>query len=109
MSDKKDQERRWEEDIWKIADKVIEIAYPDIYNKGRGWWGGKRIPNFGILHGAIVSAIFQACKVRREEIEKLQQRWHQLKFTLQNDYKQGHYQKAGRALTLIDEYEEEAK
>ena len=36
-----------------IADNIIEQVYPDIYGKGKGWWGGKRIPNFGILRGAI--------------------------------------------------------
>ncbi len=47
----------------------------------------------------------EACRKRQEEIEKLEGRWYQLKVTLQNDYKQGHHLKAGRALMLMDEYE----
>lgn len=44
-------------DYFKKADEVINEAYPDIYKKGADWWGGKRIPNFGILRGAIVRAL----------------------------------------------------
>lgn len=46
-------------DFFDIADAIIEEAYPDIYNKGRGWWGAKRIPNWGILRGAIVKRLRQ--------------------------------------------------
>lgn len=46
-------------DLWKIADKVIETAYP-----GKpGWWGEQRIPNYGILRG--VSAAYQKGNQRR--------------------------------------------
>jgi len=39
--------------LFDIADKVIAEAYP-----GKpGWWGAKRIPNYGILRGAIVAAL----------------------------------------------------
>jgi len=40
-----------------FADEIISKAYPGIYNKGKGWWGDKRIPNYGILRNAIVAAI----------------------------------------------------
>lgn len=40
-----------------IADAAIETAYPDVYGRGKGWWGAKRIPNFGILRGAIARAL----------------------------------------------------
>ena len=43
--------------MFDIADEVIQKAYPNILNKEKGWWGGKRIPNFGILRGAIAMAI----------------------------------------------------
>ena len=46
-----------------IADEVIAQAYPDFYNKGRGWWGAKRIPNHGILRGAIAKAIMDGVNV----------------------------------------------
>ena len=45
------------EDEWDIADRIIKEAYPDVYNKGNGWWGAQPIPNFGILRGAIARAI----------------------------------------------------
>jgi len=36
-------------DFFVLADQVISKAYP-----GKpGWWGKKRIPNYGILRGAI--------------------------------------------------------
>lgn len=38
---------------FEVADKIIGEAYPDIHNKGVGWWGAKRIPNHGILRGGI--------------------------------------------------------
>ena len=44
-------------DPFDIADRVIEEAYPNYYNREKGWWGAQRIPNFGILRGAIASAI----------------------------------------------------
>jgi len=40
-----------------IADMIIGRVYPDVFKKGRGWWGAKRIPNFGILRGAIAKAL----------------------------------------------------
>lgn len=44
-------------DAFAIADEVIEEAYPDFYGKGKGWWGARRIPNYGILRGAIAKSI----------------------------------------------------
>ena len=39
--------------MFDIADKIIADAYP-----GKpGWWGSKRIPNYGILRGAIAAAL----------------------------------------------------
>ena len=52
-------------DIFDIADAIIERTYPDIYNKGKGWWGEKRIPNHGILRGAIANALKVERDVRR--------------------------------------------
>jgi len=46
-------------DYFSVADKVINQAYPDFYHKGAMWWGAKRIPNFGILRGAIVAALIK--------------------------------------------------
>jgi len=46
--------------LWDIADEVIEKAYPDFYSKGKGWWGAKRIQNWGTLRGAIVIALKDA-------------------------------------------------
>lgn len=46
-----------ERDAFDIADAVIEHAYPNIYNKEKGWWGEQRIPNWGILRGSIARAI----------------------------------------------------
>jgi len=43
--------------VFDIADMIIERAYPNIYKKEKGWWGAKRIPNFGILRGAIAKAL----------------------------------------------------
>jgi len=45
------------EDLFKVASSIIEQAYPNIYNKEPGWWGAKRIPNYGILSGAIARAL----------------------------------------------------
>ena len=50
-----------------IADEVIKKAYPDIWNKGNGWWGAKRIPNWGILRGAIAKAIFDEREKRSND------------------------------------------
>ena len=46
-----------EKNNFDIADEIIEKVYPDIYNKGKGWWGEQRIPNWGILRGAIAKAL----------------------------------------------------
>lgn len=46
-----------ERSAFDVADSVIEEAYPNIYGKEKGWWGEQRIPNYGILRGAIASAI----------------------------------------------------
>jgi len=43
--------------FFDIADEVIEKVYPDTANKGKGWWGENRIPNWGILRGAIAEAL----------------------------------------------------
>jgi hypothetical protein len=40
-----------------IADRAISAAYPDIDNRGTGWWGTQPIPNFGILRGAIANEV----------------------------------------------------
>jgi hypothetical protein len=45
------------DNLLDIADSVIEKTYPDIYEKGKGWWGKQRIPNFGILRVSIANAI----------------------------------------------------
>ena len=45
---------------FEIADKIIAEAYSDFYNKGLGWWGTRRIPNYGILRGAITKALYLA-------------------------------------------------
>lgn len=47
-------------DPWQAADRAIHEAYPDMDGKGAGWWGAQRIPNFGILRGAIVREILAA-------------------------------------------------
>ena len=44
-------------DFFTIADDVIQEAYPDVANKGKGWWGESRVPNYGILKGAIAKAL----------------------------------------------------
>lgn len=49
-----------EREAFAIADKVIKEAYQDFNNKGNGWWGDERIPNYGILRGAIAKAIREA-------------------------------------------------
>lgn len=53
-------------DLWKIADKVIGTAYP-----GKpGWWGEQRIPNYGILRGAIVQALVK-CSISKRQPKKV--------------------------------------
>ena len=47
------------DNVWDIADSVIEQAYPNIYGGEKGMWGAKHIPNWGILRGAIVQAILK--------------------------------------------------
>ena len=47
-----------------IADSVVEKVYPDIYKKGKGWWGKQRIPNFGILRISIANAITAEKKIK---------------------------------------------
>jgi len=44
-------------DYFTIADDIIQEAYPDVANKGKGWWGESRVPNYGILKGAIAKAL----------------------------------------------------
>ena len=46
-----------ERNAFDLADTAIEMAYPNFYNKEKGFWGDQRIPNFGILRGAIAKAI----------------------------------------------------
>ena len=46
--------------FFDVADEVIKKAYPDIANKGKGWWGASRVPNCGILRGAIARALKDA-------------------------------------------------
>lgn len=45
------------DDLFDIADSVIEQAYHNTNKKEKGWWGEQRIPNFGILRGSIANAI----------------------------------------------------
>ena len=47
------------ESVWDLADSIIEEAYPNIYGVEKGMWGAQRIPNWGILRGAIVRAILK--------------------------------------------------
>ncbi|CAB4187685.1 hypothetical protein UFOVP1155_54 [uncultured Caudovirales phage] len=54
--------------VFDIADSVIEHAYPNIYGKEKGWWGEQRIPNWGILRGAIASAILDERKHSNVEL-----------------------------------------
>ena len=44
-------------DCFDLADEAIASAYPDCNNLGKGWWGAQRIPNYGILKGAIERTI----------------------------------------------------
>jgi len=44
-------------DVFDIADSVIEKVYPNFYHKEKGFWGATRIPNFGILRSEIAKAI----------------------------------------------------
>jgi hypothetical protein len=59
-------ERSDMERLFDIADKIIGKAYP---GEKKGWWGEKRIPNFGILRGAIANALAEKDK----EIERLRE------------------------------------
>lgn len=59
-----------EREAFAIADKVIKEAYQDFNNKGNGWWGDERIPNYGILRGAIAKAI---CEEQSKISQKEQQ------------------------------------
>jgi len=46
--------------LFDMAENAIERAYPNIWNKQeKGWWVEKRIPNFGILRGAIVQELYK--------------------------------------------------
>ena len=47
------------ESVRDLADSIIEEAYPNIYGVEKGMWGAQRIPNWGILRGAIVRAILK--------------------------------------------------
>jgi hypothetical protein len=56
-------------DFFKLADDIISKVYP-----GKpGWWGEKRIPNYGMLRGAIVAAIERLAKapVKQKRSHKL--------------------------------------
>ncbi len=57
-----------EQDIFDVADSIIEEAYPNIYGKEKGWWGEQHIPNFGILRGAIAKAIVDESGAKNESI-----------------------------------------
>jgi len=59
-------------DYFIIANEVINKAYPDFHNKGAGWWGMQKIPNFGILRGAIVAALkkVEGQKLSNKRIKK---------------------------------------
>ena len=51
---------------FEVADNIIAHTYPSAPGYGRGFWGMQRIPNYGILRGAIAKAI------RNERMNKLQ-------------------------------------
>ena len=54
-------------DAFDAADRAINNAYPDFDNKGPGFWGAQRIPNFGILRGSIVRELTLArCKKAKQ-------------------------------------------
>lgn len=55
-------EEKLECNAFDLADAAIEEAYPNFYNKEKGFWGDKKIPNFGILRGAIAKAILKERK-----------------------------------------------
>ena len=48
-----------ERDLFEIADEVIEDVYPNSNGLEKGYWGQKRIPNWGILRGAIATAVMK--------------------------------------------------
>ena len=58
-------------DIFDLADKAISDAYPDCDNRGKGWWGAQRIPNYGILRGAIEKIIRNAIEAALKEKDDL--------------------------------------
>ena len=61
------------EDYFNIADKAIERAYPDCDSKGKGWWGAQRIPNYGILRGAIEQYVREALAEKDTTIASLRE------------------------------------
>lgn len=69
-----------EREAFAIADKVIKEAYQDFNNKGNGWWGDERIPNYGILRGAIAKAICeeQSKISQNEQQETVTKLWEAL-------------------------------
>jgi hypothetical protein len=54
-------------DYFDLADKAIAQAYPGQ----RGWWGGERIPNYGILRGTIEQTIRTVLAEKDKEIVRL--------------------------------------
>lgn len=54
-------------DVFAHADEVIAKAYP---GEKKGYWGAQRIPNYGILRGAIVNAIIKSRQEMKAEIVK---------------------------------------
>lgn len=62
-------------DEWEISDDVINEAYPSFTKAGRGrFWGAKRIPNSGILRGAIAKALLlEKRKAQAEKAELVRQ------------------------------------
>ncbi len=66
-------------DFFDLADKAIAEAYPDCDNRGNGYWGAQRIPNYGILKGAIARIIHEtvkaAMKEKDEDLDSLQEEY----------------------------------
>jgi hypothetical protein len=58
-------------DYFDLADKAVAQAYPGQ----RGWWGVKRIPNYGILRGAIELTIRTVLAEKDKDIEELKAKW----------------------------------
>jgi len=46
-------------DPFEIADEIIGDTYPNFYKRSRGWWGAKRVPNYGILRGNIARVVIE--------------------------------------------------